>query len=52
MALTLCLDCGLTTGEVARMFLVQESIMAARLDGLVGAGDVNEVFSPAWPAPR
>ena len=31
VALTLRLVCGLTTGEVARMFLVQESTMAARL---------------------
>ncbi len=31
VALTLRLVCGLTTGEVARMFLVQESAMAARL---------------------
>ncbi len=31
VALTLRLICGLTTGEVARLFLVQESTMAARL---------------------
>ena len=31
VALTLRLVCGLTTGEVARLFLVQESTMAARL---------------------
>jgi len=31
VALTLRLVCGLTTGEVARMFLVQEPTMAARL---------------------
>jgi RNA polymerase sigma factor (sigma-70 family) len=31
VALTLRLVCGLTTAEVARMFLVQESTMAARL---------------------
>jgi RNA polymerase sigma factor (sigma-70 family) len=31
VALTLRLVCGLTTGEVARMFLVQEATMAARL---------------------
>ena len=31
VALTLRLVCGLTTAEVARMFLVQESTMAARI---------------------